>query len=81
MLIHAARHYGVSGLGVDSVPEPVRLRHGQGEAAGTGRSYRKSLSDYRQVAGRFDKVVSIGMFEHVGRRFIPGLFRAGWPGA
>ena len=27
--------------------------------------------DYRQLNGKFDKVISIGMFEHVGKKFIP----------
>jgi cyclopropane-fatty-acyl-phospholipid synthase len=33
------------------------------------------LADYRELWGRYDKVVSIGMFEHVGKRFIPTFMR------
>ena len=33
------------------------------------------MQDYRQLSGKFDKFVSIGMFEHVGKRFIPVYMR------
>ena len=33
------------------------------------------LQDYRDVAGRFDRVVSVGMFEHVGVGFYDAYFR------
>src|SRR5678816_4065943 len=29
------------------------------------------FEDYRKIEGKFDKFVSIGMFEHVGKQFIP----------
>jgi cyclopropane-fatty-acyl-phospholipid synthase len=32
-------------------------------------------SDYRKVVGRFDKIASVGMFEHVGRRRLRQYFR------
>jgi len=31
--------------------------------------------DYRNLSGQWDKIASIGMFEHVGRRRLPGYFR------
>ena len=33
------------------------------------------MQDYRELTGKFDKFVSIGMFEHVGKRFIPVYMR------
>ena len=33
------------------------------------------LCDYRDLDGRYDKIASVGMFEHVGRRRLPGYFR------
>ena len=35
-------------------------------AAGLARRVRFSLADYREVEGDFDRIVSVGMFEHVG---------------
>ena len=34
------------------------------------------LRDYRDLAGQFDKLVSVEMIEAVGHRFLPGYFRA-----
>ncbi|MGF6212612.1 class I SAM-dependent methyltransferase [Comamonas sp. 4034] len=34
-----------------------------------------SLEDYRDVQGTFDRIVSVGMFEHVGSRFHDAFFR------
>ena len=40
---------------------------------------RVELRDYRDLQGeRFDKVVSLGMFEHVGRKNLPRYFRAAY---
>jgi cyclopropane-fatty-acyl-phospholipid synthase len=33
------------------------------------------LEDYRDVAGKFDRIVSVGMFEHVGVNFYEAFFR------
>ncbi len=65
MLIYAATHYGVTGLGVTLSEE--QLRWGERKIAELGLSDRISLElkDYRDLTGTFDKVVSIGMIEHV----------------
>jgi cyclopropane-fatty-acyl-phospholipid synthase len=34
------------------------------------------LQDYRDVAGRFDRIISVGMFEHVGAADFPAFFDA-----
>jgi cyclopropane-fatty-acyl-phospholipid synthase len=71
MLLYAARQYGVKGVG-------CTLSHRQAEYArervaheGLEKDITIFLQDYRRMKGRFDKFVSIGMFEHVGRGFIP----------
>ena len=33
------------------------------------------LSDYREIKGKFDKIVSVGMLEHVGRKFYKTFFK------
>ena len=59
---HAAQHYGVrvTGLTVSRQQKLLAERH----CAGWPVEIR--LQDYRDVQGRFDRVVSVGMFEHVG---------------
>jgi cyclopropane-fatty-acyl-phospholipid synthase len=58
----AAERYGVEVVGVTVSQPQVDL--GRARCAGLPVDLR--LQDYREVRGRFDRVVSIGMFEHVG---------------
>ncbi len=63
-LAFAARRYGVSGVGVTiSREQSDYARH---LCAGLPVEIR--LQDYRELHERFDRVFSIGMFEHVGVR-------------
>jgi cyclopropane-fatty-acyl-phospholipid synthase len=65
LAIHAARHHGVKVVGI-TLSEPQRQF---AEAAGRGLPVSFRLQDYRRMpAETFDRVVSIGMFEHVGRK-------------
>ena len=59
---HLARHYQVNVVGVTvSKEQQAFARH---KLAGLPVDIR--LADYRSLTGRFDRVVSVGMFEHVG---------------
>jgi len=64
LLEHANRHYGVRGVGITLSKEQAALA--------TQRCAKHDvdirLQDYRTLQGQFDRVVSVGMFEHVGRR-------------
>lgn len=64
LLEHAARHYGVKGLGVTLSQAQVELARQRCD----GLPVTILLEDYRQLTGRFDRIASVGMFEHVGRR-------------
>jgi cyclopropane-fatty-acyl-phospholipid synthase len=61
---YAAEHYGVRCVGVTVSGEQARL--GAERCRGLPVEFR--LQDYREVDERFDRIVSIGMFEHVGRK-------------
>jgi cyclopropane-fatty-acyl-phospholipid synthase len=61
---HAARHYGVQVVGLTISREQAGLARER--CAGLPVEIR--LQDYREMSGRFDKIVSVGMFEHVGRK-------------
>ncbi|MGE5319986.1 MAG: cyclopropane fatty acyl phospholipid synthase [Hyphomicrobiaceae bacterium] len=58
----AAEHYGVEVLGITISKEQQRLARER--CAGLPVSIE--LMDYRDLGDKFDKVVSVGMFEHVG---------------
>ena len=67
---HAAGRYGVHVVGISPSGEQV------GEARGRSGdlSVEFHQQDYREVAGTYDRIVSIGMFEHVGPRNYQGFF-------
>ena len=71
---HLARSAGVEVLGITL--SEAQLRHARARAAAEGldRQVRFERLDWREVDGRFDRIVSVGMFEHVGppdyRRFL-----------
>lgn len=74
LVIHAAERYGVQALGctVSSeqyafVENAISARHLEGRV-------RAANCDYRSVEGRFDKIASIGMYEHVGRHRLEEYF-------
>lgn len=61
---YAAEHYGVKVTGVTVSKEQQKLA----EDMCSGFPVRVLLSDYRDVTEKFDRIFSIGMFEHVGHK-------------
>jgi cyclopropane-fatty-acyl-phospholipid synthase len=66
LLCHAAARYGVKAHGVTL--SQAQFDFAQAKIAALGLSDRATieLKDYRDLKGSFDKIASIGMFEHVG---------------
>lgn len=64
LLKFAAERYGVSGVGVTISREQAEYAR----RLCTGLPVEIHLCDYREMGGQFDRVASIGMFEHVGVR-------------
>ncbi|AJE03139.1 SAM-dependent methyltransferase [Geobacter pickeringii] len=80
MVMHAARHYGVDALGITLSAAQAELAAGEIGRAGLGERCRVAVRDYRDLEneGAFDKLVSIGMVEHVGRKRLPEYFALAW---
>ena len=57
---------GVDVLGITLSEEQLKIARRRAEEAGVSHQVKFELIDYRQLDGRFDRIVSIGMFEHVG---------------
>src|SRR6187549_3416693 len=62
-----AQEYGAQVSGVTLSTEQLAVAQQRAERKGLAERARFSLTDYRDVAGPFDRIVSVGMFEHVGR--------------
>jgi cyclopropane-fatty-acyl-phospholipid synthase len=76
LIIHAARHYGVQALGITLSQAQAQLAAERIRQAGLQDRCRAEVRDYRDVTQEdaFDKIVSVGMFEHVGERMLPEYF-------
>lgn len=66
LLIHAAKHHGVKGHGVTLSPAQIDEGRRRVEEAGVGHLVTLELKPYEEMKGQFDKIASIGMYEHVG---------------
>jgi cyclopropane-fatty-acyl-phospholipid synthase len=66
MALYLARMENVSVLGVTLSKEQCLLANERAKQLGIADRVRFELRDYRDVSERFDRIVSVGMFEHVG---------------
>jgi len=72
--LYLNRVAGVEVLGVTLSEEQLKVARARAEAAGVADQVSFELIDYRSVTGRFDRIVSVGMFEHVGAAHYPEFF-------
>jgi cyclopropane-fatty-acyl-phospholipid synthase len=75
LAMRAAQRYGARCLGITLSENQARLAREQVERAGLQDLVEIRLQDYRDLDGQFDRVTSVGMFEHVGVHNLPDYFR------
>jgi cyclopropane-fatty-acyl-phospholipid synthase len=63
---YLAKHHGVKCVGITISEQGVK--YAKANADGLSVEYR--LMDYRDLNETFDRVVSVGMFEHVGKKIL-----------
>ncbi len=76
LLIHAAKHYGVVGTGVSLSEAQTALARERIKAAGLEDKITIHIKSYTELDGQFDKISSVGMFEHVGMAHYDAYFSA-----
>jgi cyclopropane-fatty-acyl-phospholipid synthase len=76
LVLHAAQHYGVEALGITLSEPQAELASERISRAGLAGRCRVEVRDYRELEddGSYDKLVSVGMFEHVGGARLGGYF-------
>jgi cyclopropane-fatty-acyl-phospholipid synthase len=72
--LYLAETAGADVLGVTLSKEQLAIARARAAERGLGDRVRFELQDYRTVEGRFDRIVSVGMFEHVGVNHYPEFF-------
>jgi len=74
LLCHAVQNYGVEGHGVTLSEEQLAFAQAKVERLGIADQVSLHLKDYREMEGAFDKISSVGMYEHIGLANIPEYF-------
>lgn len=77
LVIHAARHYGVKAHGITISEAQAEFANRRiRELGGPADGCRVEVADYREVVAHegYDKIVSVGMFEHVGAELLSTYF-------
>ena len=78
LLEYAATRHGVDGVGITLSEHQATAARERLARAGLGDRCRVEVRDYRALEGdgEYDRIVSVGMREHVGRRNLPAYFAA-----
>ncbi|REE91874.1 SAM-dependent methyltransferase [Cupriavidus plantarum] len=74
LVIRAAQKFGARCVGVTLSQNQFDLATARVKEAGLEDHIEIRLQDYRDVPGQFDRITSVGMFEHVGKDNLPGYF-------
>jgi cyclopropane-fatty-acyl-phospholipid synthase len=75
MALYLARLLGAKVKGVTLSDEQLAIAKKRAADSGLADRLRFELQDYRHVEEKFDRIVSVGMFEHVGRPFYDQYFQ------
>ena len=75
LLMRAAKQYGAKCVGVTLSQNQEALARKKVAEAGLSDRIEIRLQDYRDVTGQFDRITSVGMFEHVGLHNLSGYFQ------
>jgi cyclopropane-fatty-acyl-phospholipid synthase len=76
LVIRAAQRYQARCVGITLSENQFALAKQRVRDAGLEHLIEIRLQDYRDVQGQFDRITSVGMFEHVGVRHLPDYFAA-----
>ena len=75
LALYLAKAANVDVTGVTLSSEQQKVAQQRAREAGLAERVRFHLRDYRDEPGRYDRVVSVGMFEHVGAKHFGEFFR------
>jgi len=75
LIIHAVERFDVEALGVTLSAPQAEIANERIRAAGLTDRCKVQVQDYREVGGEWDKVSSVGMFEHLSERGLAEYFR------
>jgi len=74
LAIEIAKRYRCHVTGITLSENQYRFANNKVEELNLSNQVEIKLADYREIKEKFDRVVSVGMFEHVGRKFYNSFF-------
>ncbi len=74
LVLYSAEHYGTLGSGFTLSEKQRSLAVARAESEGLSHRTSFAIRDYREIEGTFDRIASVGMFEHVGPVALQGYF-------
>jgi len=74
LALYLNRHYDVDVLGVALATDQIEFSRERAAEAGVSDRVKFELMDYRDVTGPFDRIVNVGLIEHLGTPHYPGFF-------
>jgi len=74
LVIYAAKYYGAKCVGITLSDNQATHAREMVEQAGLSHLVEIRIQDYRDTTGQFDRITSVGMFEHVGIKNLPAYF-------
>lgn len=75
LVCHAVKNYGVTATGITLSEEQIDFARDKVKALGLQDKITLEFTDYINVKGSFDKIASIGMYEHIGLKNIDAYMR------
>ncbi|MEM7190380.1 MAG: cyclopropane-fatty-acyl-phospholipid synthase family protein [Pseudomonadota bacterium] len=74
LIRHAAKHYGVRAHGITLSEAQAETARARIQADGLSDQITVEIVDYRDHEGQYDRIASVGMYEHIGLKNIPHYF-------
>ncbi len=74
MALYLAQMFDVEVTGISLSAEQIRVARSRAEALGLKNRVKFEYCDYREMERKFDRIVSVGMLEHVGAQYLEEFF-------
>ena len=75
LALYLHRHYDVDVVGIALAPDQIDFSNERAAEAGVADRVKFKLMDYRDVDGPFDRIVNVGLIEHLGTPHYPGFYQ------
>ena len=76
MAFEIAKQKGCEVLGISLSKNQINYCKKKAKDLGLDNQVSFELADYREIQGQYDRIYSVGMFEHVGKKFYKAFFES-----